>query len=143
MRDQNQVTLIGNAGSDPELKYLPSGRGVATFNLATNADYKKDGEWQKKTDWHRVVIWGELAEQVAKKIAKGQNIIVMGKLETRQWSPAGEPDVKRYTTEVIAFYVGVSVTVPKTEGKPSEKIETKKAEEPGTGGTGGEEDIPF
>lgn len=96
----NKVILIGNLGSDPEVKYTPSGVPVANINLATNESWTdKGGERQERTEWHRLVIWRKLAEIVGQYLRKGSKIYVEGRLETRSWDD--QSGQKRYTTEVV------------------------------------------
>jgi single-strand DNA-binding protein len=98
----NKVTLIGNLGQDPELKYTPSGVAVANVSIATSESWKNaEGEAQEKTEWHRLVFWRKLAEVVGQYLKKGSKIYVEGKLQTRSWET--ENNEKRYTTEVVVF----------------------------------------
>jgi single-strand DNA-binding protein len=97
----NKVILIGRLGADPELKYTPSGAAVANFNIATNEAWKdKDGNWQDHTEWHRIVLWHQLAERANEYVKKGHRIYIEGRLRTRSWED--KDGVKRYTTEVVA-----------------------------------------
>lgn len=97
----NKVILIGRLGADPELKYTPSGAPVANFNIATNEAWKdKDGNWQDHTEWHRIVMWHQLAERVNEYVKKGHRIYIEGRLRTRSWED--KDGNKRYTTEVVA-----------------------------------------
>jgi len=96
----NKVILIGNLGSDPEVKYTPSGVPVANVNLATNESWSdRSGEKQERTEWHRLVIWRKLAEIVGQYLKKGSKIYIEGRLETRSWDD--QSGQKRYTTEVV------------------------------------------
>jgi primosomal replication protein N len=86
MGSVNKVILVGNLGRDAELRYTPGGSAVATLNLATTESWTaKDGQKQDKTEWHRVVIWGKMAESLNEYLTKGKQIYVDGRLETRQW----------------------------------------------------------
>ncbi|PIE35954.1 single-stranded DNA-binding protein [candidate division KSB3 bacterium] len=98
----NKVQLIGNLGADPELRYTSSGTAVATINLATNERYKpaNSDEWQDRTEWHRVVLWGRLAEIAGEYLAKGRQAYIEGRLQTRSWED--RDGNKRYTTEIVA-----------------------------------------
>ena len=101
MGSVNKVILIGNLGGDPELKYTPSNRPVCNLNIATNEVFKdKSGQRQERTEWHRVTVWGEQAENCSKYLAKGRSVYVEGRLQTRSWDVT--EGKKRYTTEVIA-----------------------------------------
>jgi single-strand DNA-binding protein len=97
----NKVILIGRLGQDPEQKYTPSGVAVTTLNLATNESYKnQQGEFVEKTEWHRIVLWRNLAENAAKYLAKGSQVYIEGKLQTRSWDD--QNGAKHYTTEIVA-----------------------------------------
>jgi single-strand DNA-binding protein len=96
----NKVILIGNLGSDPELRYTPSGVAVATFSVATNERWPdKDGNIQEHTEWHRVVAWRKLAETAGEYLKKGSQVYIEGKIRTRTWED--QNGVKRYQTEII------------------------------------------
>jgi single-strand DNA-binding protein len=101
-RSVNKVILLGHLGADPELRYTQSGTAVANIRLATNESYvdKSTGERTERTDWHRVVAWGKLAEIVGQYLSKGRQIYVEGQLQTRQWQD--KEGNTRYTTEVRA-----------------------------------------
>jgi single-strand DNA-binding protein len=97
----NKVILIGRLGKDPEMRFTPSGKAVTNFTMATN-EYWTDqsGEKQERTEWHRIVTWGKLAENCAKLLAKGKQVYVEGRIQTRSWDD--KDGSKRYTTEVVA-----------------------------------------
>lgn len=97
----NKVILVGNLGSDPELKQTPGGQSVCEFRLATNESWKdKDGEKHDRTEWHRIIVWGKIGENCNKFLAKGRQVYLEGRIQTRSWED--KEGVKRYTTEVIA-----------------------------------------
>ena len=97
----NKVILIGNLGSDPELRSTPSGVQVANCSLATSETWTdKGGERQERAEWHRIVLWRRLAEVAGQYLKKGSKIYIEGKLQTRSWED--QNGQKRYTTEVIA-----------------------------------------
>ncbi len=99
-RSVNKVILVGHVGKDPEVKYTPSGTAVANFSIATNDRFKdKDGQWQDRTEWHRVVAWQRTAEIVGEYVKKGSNVYVEGKLQTRSWDDK-ETGQKKYMTEI-------------------------------------------
>jgi single-strand DNA-binding protein len=101
MGSVNKVILVGNLGADPELKYTPSNRAVCNLSVATNEVWKdKSGQKQEKTEWHRVTVWGEQAENCSKFLTKGRMVYVEGKLQTRSWDD--KDGKKRYSTEVVA-----------------------------------------
>ncbi|MDT1066772.1 single-stranded DNA-binding protein [Providencia stuartii] len=97
----NKVILIGHLGQDPEIRYMPSGGAVANLTLATSESWrdKQTGEMREKTEWHRVVIFGKLAEVAGEYLKKGSQIYVEGSLQTRKWTDQSGQD--RYTTEVV------------------------------------------
>jgi len=98
----NKVILVGRLGQDPELKYTPSGAAVANFTMATSESWvDKSGQKQEKTEWHRVVVWGKLAELCQKYLQKGRQAYLEGRIQTRSWDDQASGQ-KRYTTEVIA-----------------------------------------
>ena len=97
----NKVLLIGRLGTDPEVRYTSNGGAVANFNLATNESWTdKQGQKQEKTEWHRIVVWGKLAELCGQYLSKGRQVFVEGKLQTRDWTD--KEGAKRYTTEIVA-----------------------------------------
>ena len=101
MGSVNKVILVGNLGSDPELKYTPSNRPVCHLSIATNEVWKdKSGQKQEKTEWHRVNVWGESAENCSKFLTKGRMVYVEGRLQTRSWDD--KDGKKRYSTDVVA-----------------------------------------
>ena len=99
MGSVNKVILVGNLGRDAELRYTPGGAAVATLNMATTEVWNdKAGQKQEKTEWHRVVFWGKVAESLTEYLTKGKQVYVEGRLETRQWND--KDGNKRYTTEI-------------------------------------------
>jgi single-strand DNA-binding protein len=100
-RGLNKVLLIGNLGADPEFRTTPSGTSVTTFNVATTEQWtNKEGQQEQKTEWHRVVTWGKLAEISRDYLKKGKQVYLEGRLQTRSWED--KDGQKRYTTEVVA-----------------------------------------
>jgi len=99
-RSVNKVTLIGTLGRDPEVRYLPNGNAVANLSLATDESYndKQTGQKVDQTEWHRLTVYGRLAEICQQYLKKGARAYFEGKLRTREWEKDG---VKRYTTEII------------------------------------------
>ena len=98
----NKVILIGNLGNDPEVRYTPTGTAVTTISLATSETWKdkQSGEVQERTEWHRVVFFGRLAEVVGEYLKRGSKAFVEGSLRTRKWQDKNGQD--RYTTEIVA-----------------------------------------
>lgn len=102
----NKVELIGNLGADPELRYLQNGGAVANLNIATSESWKDKttGEKKEKTEWHRVVIFGKLAEIAGEYLRKGSKVFIEGSLQTRKWQD--QAGVDRYTTEIVVAMNG-------------------------------------
>ena len=98
----NKVILIGRLGSDPEVRYTPSGVAVANFSVATSEEWKdKDsGEKKERTEWHRIVAWRRLGEICGEYLSKGKQVYVEGRIQTRSWDD--RDGNKKYTTEIIA-----------------------------------------
>jgi single-strand DNA-binding protein len=97
----NKVILVGRLGQNPEVRYTPSGAAVANFSLATNESWTdKSGQKQERTEWHRIVVWGKLAELCSQYLSKGRQAYVEGRLQTRQWQD--KDGQTKYTTEVQA-----------------------------------------
>jgi len=154
-RGINKVILVGNLGKDPEIRYLPSGGAVANLNIATSESWKDKttGEKQERTEWHRVVFFGKLAEIANEYLKKGAQIYVEGRLQTRKWQDKGGQD--RYTTEIVGSDLqmlgGRSGT---TEGPPDTSFEApaggggdrRESAPPSASGKASEDfddDIPF
>jgi single-strand DNA-binding protein len=97
----NKVILVGNLGQDPEIRYTADGRPIANFSIATSESWKdkNSGEKREKTEWHRVVVFGKLAEICGEYLSKGRQVYIEGKLQTRKWQ--GQDGQDRYTTEVV------------------------------------------
>jgi single-strand DNA-binding protein len=122
MASVNKVILLGNLGSDPELRYTPSGKAVANFSLATHEQWtNKDGEKTEKTEWHRIVAWARLGEICGEYLHKGSQIYLEGRLQTRAWDD--RDGNKRYTTEIIAQSMQMLGTPGK--GGKAESIEER------------------
>ena len=99
MGSLNKAMLIGNLGRDAEMRYTADGTAVATLNLATTETWKdKEGQKQKKTEWHRIIVWGKTAEALKDYLVKGKQILVEGKIQTRKWDD--KDGVTRYSTEI-------------------------------------------
>jgi single-strand DNA-binding protein len=97
----NKVMLIGNLGADPEVRFTPGGQAVANFRMATNESWTdKAGVKQDRTEWHRIVVWGKLAELCGEYLKKGRQAYIEGKLQTREWND--KEGKKNYTTEIVA-----------------------------------------
>ncbi|MBK4765269.1 MAG: single-stranded DNA-binding protein [Pantoea sp. Brub] len=100
-RGINKVILIGNLGQDPEVRYMPNGNAVTNITLATSESWrdKQTGETKENTEWHRVVIFGKLAEIAGEYLRKGSQVYIEGQLRTRKWQD--NTGQERYTTEII------------------------------------------
>ena len=101
-RGINKVIVVGNLGGDPETRYMPSGSAVTNMTVATNDSWKdkQTGEQKERTEWHKVAMFGRLAEIAAEYLRKGSQVYIEGKLRTRKWQ--GQDGQDRYTTEIIA-----------------------------------------
>ena len=100
MASLNKVMLIGNLGKDPEVRYTTSGMAVASFSLATSERFKsKSGDWEERTEWHNITLWGRQAEVAGEYLAKGKTVYIEGRLQTRKWQDKEGRD--RYTTEIV------------------------------------------
>jgi single-strand DNA-binding protein len=97
----NKVIIIGRMGADPEVKTVTGGNTVARLSVATSEQWKdREGQKQERTEWHRVVVWGKLAELCGKYLAKGRQVYVEGRLQTRSWED--QQGQKKYATEIVA-----------------------------------------
>ncbi len=131
MASENSVTLVGNLTRDPELRYTTGGRGVASFGLAVNRRYQVNGEWQEQVSFFNIVAWGDLGENAAASLTKGNRVMVAGRLEQRSYeTKEGE---KRSVTEVIADELGPSLRWAQVQ---IERI-SRDAADGGSGGGGG------
>ena len=101
-RGINKVILVGNLGNDPDVRYTAGGAAIANVSIATTEGWKdrESGEMQEKTEWHKVVFFGKLAEIVAEYVKKGSQIYIEGRLQTRKWQD--KEGNERYTTEIVA-----------------------------------------
>ncbi|HWF37779.1 MAG TPA: single-stranded DNA-binding protein [Candidatus Acidoferrales bacterium] len=98
----NKAILVGRLGRDPETRYTSGGQAVANFTMATDETFKdRSGERQKRTEWHRVVLWGKLAEIAQQYLKKGTLVYIEGRIQTRQWEDKRDGQ-KKSTTEIVA-----------------------------------------
>ncbi len=149
MSGVNKVILVGNLGGDPTVRYTQSGTAVANFNIATTERFNnKSGEREERTEWHRVVAWGKLAEICQQYLKKGKQVYIEGRLQTRNWED--QQGQKRYTTEIVARdmqmlgRVGDAPDVPSQDFTP--EPQPTGPQEGGGGGGGGaadDDDLPF
>ena len=122
-RGINRVILIGNLGGDPDTRYLPNGNAVTNLTLATSDSWKdkQSGQMQERTEWHRVSLFGKIAEIAGQYLTKGSKVYIEGRLQTREWEKDG---VKRYTTEVIVDMGGTMQMLDSrsdSTGEPSQR----------------------
>jgi single-strand DNA-binding protein len=136
----NRVSLIGNLGADPEVKTIPSGKQVCEMRLACTEKWTSNGEKQERTEWVRVVVWDKLAENCGKYLAKGRQIYVEGKLQTRSWDDKNTGE-NRYLTEVVAHDVKFLGGNQSQGGKSEQRTEKPKGDD--FGGPPDDDDVPF
>lgn len=145
----NKAIILGNLGKDPEMRFTPSGQAVANFSIATNESWKdKNGQQQERTEWHRIVVWGKLAELCGEYLKKGRQAYVEGRLQTREWTDKEQK--KHYTTEIVATNIQFlgsrdGAQRPANGGElasPPPGIEDGPPPPPSSG-VGSDEDIPF
>lgn len=116
MRGVNKVILVGTCGQDPEVRYMPNGNAVTNLSLATSEQWmdKQTNQKVEKTEWHRVSLFGKVAEIAGEWLRKGTQVYIEGKLQTREWEKDG---IKRYTTEIV---VNMQGTMQLLGGKPQD-----------------------
>jgi single-strand DNA-binding protein len=103
MAGVNKVIIVGRLGADPETRQVGNGGTVARLSVATSENWvDKEGQKQERTEWHRVVVWGKLAEICGRHLAKGRQVYIEGRLQTRSWEDQGQ---KKYSTEIVASTV--------------------------------------
>jgi len=132
-RGINKVILVGNLGKDPEIRYTSDGKPIANLTLATSETWKdKQGQQQEKTDWHRIVIFGKVAEIAGEYLRKGSQVYIEGKLQTRKWQDQSGQD--RYTTEVVVdingqmqMLGGKGDSAPRQQAQPSQQPQSAPA----------------
>jgi len=115
-RGVNKVIIVGKCGQDPEVRYLPNGTAVTNLSLATSEQWtdKQTGQKVEKTEWHRVSMFGKVAEIAGEYLRKGSEVYIEGKLQTREWEKDG---IKRYTTEIVVDMQG---TMQLLGGRPQQ-----------------------
>lgn len=149
MSGVNKVILIGNLGSDPTTRFTQSGTAVANFNIATTERFNnRSGEREERTEWHRIVAWGKLAEICQQYLKKGKQVYIEGRLQTRSWED--QQGNKRYTTEIVANNMQMLGRVGDTMDVPSQDFPddngAPQGAPSGAGGGGGpsdDDDLPF
>lgn len=135
MASKNLVILIGFLGGDPDIRYTQSGKAVANFTIATKETWGGKDNRQEKTEWHRIVAWGRLAEICGEYLKKGSQVYVEGKLQTSSYED--KDGVKRYKTEINILNMQMFGS-PKGKAEPAESSSSEPAEPPVD-----ESDIPF
>jgi len=96
----NRAELIGRLGQDLDIRYTQSGTAVANMSVATNHSVKQDDKWVEATEWHRVIVWGKMAEACGEYLSKGSQVYIGGRLQTRSWED--KEGIKRWATEIVA-----------------------------------------
>jgi len=148
-RGVNKVILVGTCGQDPEVRYMPSGDAVCNLSLATSEQWtdKKTNEKKEKTEWHRVSLFGKVAEIAGEYLRKGSQVYIEGKLQTREWEKDG---IKRYTTEIVVDMRGTMQLIGgKSDSQQQEPRQQAPQQRPAPSqqGTNGpdsyDDDIPF
>lgn len=149
-RGVNKVILIGHLGADPETRAMPSGMTVANIRMATSESFKdKSGEWQERTEWHNVALFGRMGEVAGEYLRKGSQVYVEGRLRTRKWQDKQGND--RYTTEIVANDMQMlggrgGAGGGRDSGEAREDRPVREVAEPVTSSTerdGFDDDIPF
>lgn len=147
----NKAILVGRLGRDPETRYTSGGQAVANFTLATDETFKdRSGERQKRTEWHRIVLWGKLAEIAQQYLKKGMLVYVEGRIQTRQWEDKRDGQ-KRQTTEIVGNVMrmltsrgeAAGIGPGATRSADADMEGVMPSEEPAAGPEISDEDIPF
>ena len=133
----NKAILIGNLGSDPEVRYTQSGTAVANFNIATTEKWKgQDGQMQEQTEWHRIVAFARLGEICGEYLSKGSKVYIEGRIQTRKWED--RDGNARYTTEIVAKEMKMLDAKGATSGATDYSSQEPPLPEPRMG-----EEVPF
>ena len=146
----NKVILVGNIGQDPEVRYTPNGSAVANITLATSESWrdKATGEMKELTEWHRVVLFGKLAEVAGEYLRKGSQVYIEGQLRTRKWTD--QSGVEKYTTEVVVNVGGTMQMLGGRQGGGAPGAQQQSGQQQGNGSQQNsappmdfDDDIPF
>jgi single-strand DNA-binding protein len=143
-RGVNKVIIVGNLGNDPETRYMPSGSAVTNLSVATNESWKdkQTGEQKDRTEWHKVAMFGRLAEIAAEYLRKGSQVYIEGKLRTRKWQDKEGQD--RYTTEIVADEMQMlGGRSGGSAGAPAMNDTGERSPPPRVSGDDFDDDIPF
>lgn len=125
----NEVTLLGNLGSDPTLRHTSNGTPVANFRMATNDSWVSNGQRQERTEWHNVTVWGKMGEAAAKHLSKGRQVFIKGRIQTSTFKD--RDGVTRYKTEIIASkvkFLGGSQAQASKQNVSAEEVPTAEVE---------------
>lgn len=143
MASLNKVTLIGSLGRDPEIRYMPNGDAACNLSVATSESWKdKSGEKQERTEWHRISMFGKLAEIAGQYLAKGSSVYLEGKLQTRKWTD--KDGVEKYTTEIIADRMQMLGGKEQRHGQQQEqRQESQQSRQQRPTADSFDDDIPF
>ena len=138
----NKVILLGRVGADPEVKYMPSGNAVLNLSIATNRKFKnqESGNYEDKTEWHRVVFFNKPAETIGQYVKKGQQLYVEGRLQTRKWQD--KDGVEKYSTDIISdnfTFIGSKSDSEGTDNQSSKSNDNFDQSSPAQQ----DDDIPF
>lgn len=141
-RSLNKVQLIGNVGKDPEIRFTQDGKPVANLSIATSDTWKdKQGQKQEKTEWHRVVAFGKLAEIIQQYVNKGTKLFVEGKLQTKKWTDKDGQD--RYTTNIVLDSFGGQMLMLGSQGRGNQQAQQDYQQPSQQDTQGVDDDIPF
>ena len=136
----NKVILIGNLGQDPEARFTPQGTAVTNLSVATNESWKdQSGEMQDRTEWHRIVMYGRMAETASEYMKKGQMVYVEGRLHTREWEDQNQ--IKRKTTEIRCD--NFTMLGRRSDGPQGTNPENPAPSSKPKPETDGDDDLPF
>lgn len=148
MSGVNKVIIMGRLGTDPELRYTPTGAAVCNFSVATSETWndKSTGQKNEKTEWHRIVVWGKQAENCNQYLAKGRQVFLEGKLQTRSWDD--KDGNKKYTTEIVSNVVqfiggGASTGSNASAGQTQQQPASEENYQIQTDSSFAADDIPF
>jgi single-strand DNA-binding protein len=143
MSGVNKVILVGNLGADPEIRYTPQGTAVANFRIATTERFNnKNGERESRTEWHRIVAWGRLAEICNEYLKKGKQVYIEGRIQTRQYDD--KEGKKRSSTEIVATnMVMLGRAGDAGDVAPQEFQADEEATQEAPTAPGNEDDLPF
>ena len=138
MASVNKVIIVGNLGQDPEVRYTQDGKPIANFSIATSESWKdkNTGEKKEKTEWHRVCVFGRIAEVCGEYLSKGSPVYIEGKLQTRKWQDKDGQD--RYTTEVVVDMRGTVQFLGQKPQRGGQAVSNEPPPYPADDG-----DIPF